>query len=58
MENINKGEGKNVLMVDCNILYIVLHKIKEIKGIKKIDGTKILIEKDNALPDDIVNYNF
>ena len=31
----------------------MLHKIKKIIGIEKFDKTKILIDKDNKLPDNI-----
>ena len=31
----------------------VLDKIKELTGIEKFDDTKILIDKDDKLPDDI-----
>ena len=40
-------------MVDGNILDKVLDKIKNIIGIEKFDDTKILIETDGKLPDDI-----
>ena len=40
-------------MVDDNNLDNVLDKMKNIILIKKFDDTKILIETDNKLPDDI-----
>ena len=40
-------------MVDVYILYKVLHKIKEIITIKKFYNTKILINTDGILPDNI-----
>ena len=40
-------------MVDDYMLDKALDKIKGIIGIEKIDGTKILIETDDKLPDDI-----
>ena len=36
----------------------VLDKIKEIIGIEKFDDTKILIDTDDKLPDDITLKNF
>ena len=45
-------------MVDGNILDKVLDKIKNIIGIEKFDDTKILIETDGKLPDDITIKNF
>ena len=38
---------------DAYILYGVLDKIKMIRGIEKIDNTKMLIEADNKLADEI-----
>ena len=35
----------------------VIHKIKEIIGIEKFDDTKVLIETDYKLPDDITLKN-
>ena len=35
----------------------LLDKIKEILGIEKFDETKILIDKDDKLPDDITLKN-
>ena len=40
-------------MVDDYMLDKALDKIKGIIGIEKIDGTKILIETDDKLPNDI-----
>ena len=40
-------------MVDDYMLNKVLEKIKEIISIKEFDDTKILIDADNKLPDDI-----
>ena len=44
-------------MVDDYLLDKVLDKIKEIIGIEKFDDTKILIDKDDELPDDITLKN-
>ena len=40
-------------MADDSTVYKVLHKIKDIIGIKKQDDIKILNETDNKLSDDI-----
>ena len=40
-------------MVDDSTVYKVLHKIKDIIGIKKQGDIKILNETDNKLSDDI-----
>ena len=40
-------------MVDDYMLDKVLNKIKEIIGIKNFDDTKILMDADDKLPDDI-----
>ena len=44
-------------MVDDYMLDKVLDKIKEIIGIEKFDGTKILIYADDKFPDDITLKN-
>ena len=44
-------------MVDDYMLDKVLDKIKEIIAIEKFDNTKILIETDDKLPDDITFKN-
>ena len=44
-------------MVDDNILDKALKKIKEIKGIKKFDDTKILVDTGDKFPDDITLGN-
>ena len=41
-------------MVDDYMFNKALDKIKEIKGIEKLDDAKILIDKDDKLPDDII----
>ena len=43
--------------VDDCMLDKVLDKIKEVIGIEKFDNTKILIDTDNKLPDDITMKN-
>ena len=40
-------------MVDNYKLDEVLDRIKEIIGIEKFDDTKILVDKDDKLPDDV-----
>ena len=44
-------------MVDDYILDIKLRKIRKIIGIEKFDNTKILINTDDKLPDDITFKN-
>ena len=44
---------KKYLMDDDYMLYKVLDKIKNIIGIEKFDDTKILVDTDYKLPDDI-----
>ena len=44
-------------MVDNYMLNIVLDKIEKITGIEKFDNTKILIDTDDKLPDDITLKN-
>ena len=44
-------------MVDDYVRDIVLDRIKKIIGIEKFDNTKILIEIDDKLPDDITLKN-
>ena len=53
MGKIGGYKGRIYLMGDGNILDKVLDKIKNIIGIEKFDDTKILIETDGKLPDDI-----
>ena len=40
-------------MIDDYVLDKVLDKIEEIIGIEKFEDTKILIDTDDKLPDDI-----
>ena len=40
-------------MADDYIIDKVLEKVEEIIGIEKLDDTKILIDTDDKLPDDI-----
>ena len=44
-------------MVDNNMLDKVLDKIKEIISIQKVDDSRILIDTDNKLLDDITLKN-
>ena len=48
---------KKKFMVDDYILHKVLDKLKEIIEIKKLDDTKILIDTDDKLPDDVTIKN-
>ena len=48
---------EKVLMVDDYMLDKVLSKIKNITDIEKFDDTKILIDTDDKLPDDITLKN-
>ena len=48
---------KKYLMDDDYMLYKVLDKIKNIIGIEKFDDTKILVDIDYKLPDDIALKN-
>ena len=48
---------KKYLMVDDYMLYKLLDNIKEMLGIGKFDDTKILIDMDDKLPDDITLKN-
>ena len=48
---------KKYLMVDDYMLYKLLDNIKEIIGIGKFDDTKILIDMDDKLSDDITLKN-
>ena len=45
------------IMTDDYMLHNALDKIKEIGDIGKSDDTKILIDADNKLPDDITLKN-
>ena len=58
MGKIGEYKGRIYLMVDGNILDKVLDKNKNIIGIEKFDDTKILIDTDSKLPDDITIKNF
>ena len=44
-------------MVDDYMLNKVLNRIKEIRDIEKFDNTKILVDTDDKLPDDIIFKN-
>ena len=54
---IEEHKGKHYLMVNVNILDKVLDKIKRIVGIEKFDDTKILINTDDKLPNNITLNN-
>ena len=53
MVKIEEHEGKKYLIVNNYIVYKVLCKIKEIIGTEKFDDTKILINRDDKLSDEI-----
>ena len=53
IEAIEEHGGKKYLIVDDFMLDKVLNKIREIISIEKFDNTKILIDTDDELPDDI-----
>ena len=57
MGQTEEHEGSKHLMCDDYMLDKVLGKIKEIIGIEKVDDTKILINTDDKLPDDITSKN-
>ena len=48
---------EKIFVVDDYMLDKLLDKIKEIIGIKNFDDTKILIETDDKLPDEITLKN-
>ena len=54
---ITDDEGKKYLIVDDYMLDKILDKIKETIDIEKFDDTKILIDTDDQLPDDITFKN-
>ena len=54
---MKEHEVKNYLMVEDYILDKVSDKIKQTIGIEKVDDTKILIDIDDKLPDDITSRN-
>ena len=58
MGKIGEHEEKKYL-VDDYMLDKVLkkHRVKEIIGVEKFDNTKILIDTDDELPDDITLKN-
>ena len=53
MRKIKKDEGKKYLMVKNYELDKVLEIIKEMVGIEKLDNTKMLVDTDDKLPDDV-----
>ena len=50
---IEEYDGKKYLIVNDSVSNEVLDKIRKIIGIGKFDNTKILIEKDDKLPNDV-----
>ena len=59
IEKIEEHEGEKYLMVDNYMLDKAFDKIKEIIGIGKLDDddTKILVDVDNKLPDNVTLKN-
>ena len=53
MRTLKNMKRKKYSMVDDYMLGKVLNKIKEILGIEKFDDTKIFIDTDDKLSDDI-----
>ena len=51
---MEKHEGKKYLMVDDYVLNKLLDQIKEIISTEQFDNTKIIIDIDNELPDEII----
>ena len=54
---IEEHEGKKFLVVDDYMLGKVLDKIKKTIDIEKFDDTKILIDMDDKLPNNITLKN-
>lgn len=50
---ITEEHEEKKIMVDDYMLHKVLDKLKKIIDIKKFDDTKIFIDTDDKLPDDI-----
>ena len=57
MGKIKEHEEKNYLMIDDYMVDKVLDKIKEIVGIEKIDDTKILINTEDNVSNQITSKN-
>ena len=57
IRKIEDYEGKKSSMIDDYMLDLVLDKIKKIISIEKFDNTKILIDTDDKLLDDITLKN-
>ena len=57
MGKINEYEDKEYLIVGNYVLDKVLGRFKKIIGIKEFDKTKILIDTDDILPDNITFRN-
>ena len=55
MGKIEEHEGKNYLMIDDYMVDKVLDKINEIIGIEKIDDTKILINTEDNVSNQITS---
>ena len=57
MRKVKEHEGKKYLMADEYVLDKVLDNIKEIIGIEKFDDTKILMNTEDKLTNDITFKN-
>ena len=57
MGKIEEDEKNIVMMVDSYMLGKLLDTITEIIGIRKIDDTKILVDTNGKLPDNIALKN-
>ena len=57
MWKTEEHEGKRYLIVNDDMLDKIIDKIKETIGIVKFDGTRILIDTDDKLPDYITFKN-
>ena len=53
MGKVKQNEGKKKLMINDCVINKVLDKTKEVIDNEKFDSTKILIDTDNRLKDDI-----
>ena len=53
MVKIKEHDGWWLMITKVLKHYIVLHKTEKIIGIEKFDNTKILIDTDDELPNDI-----
>ena len=57
MGKVKEHERKKYLVIDDYMLDNVLDKVKEIIGIEKFADIKVLIDKDDKMPDDGIFKN-